>query len=228
MRRWGMAWIMAILFLFLAGCQEKLPEQEADLEQIKEAELLFPMEYAENGDVILFADLDQDGKKECIETGLTEYRKDERGIVEVHDGEQKDSPVIWDCEYSRVHAGNLILALYREDEKDYLVKYTPYIGQGHGEYRLEIFSLNSQGEENIFRSYEMDFQLYQNQEDGIESGFFGDRDQIRRFLEKADDYMENSLLIVSTDNGKLSYSTPEKPITYIHDFESSFGVLQKH
>ncbi|WP_390569887.1 hypothetical protein [Enterocloster clostridioformis] len=49
-------------------------------------------------------------------------------------------------------------------------------------------------------------------------------------MDTAENYIKNSLLLVSTDQGELAYSTPERPVTLDHDnscFTDSWNATGK-
>ena len=179
----------------------------------------FPMEYDEKGDIIFFADVDHDGEGERIELNMNEY-KDRGGagsVLKVRLDNGADSPVIWEREYAAPHAGQTMLYLYREAGQDYLMEYYPGMYQGYASYFLHLFSLDSDGNPLYLHEYEAGFALHENREDGFYTGFYGDAEAFVSFLEQVQHYIEGALLLVSTDNGNLSYSTPENPITIFHD-----------
>lgn len=75
-------------------------------------------------------------------------------------------------------------------------------------------------------SHTADFALQQEDR----TGFFGDPDALAAFMDTAEGYIKSSLLLVSTDQGRLAYSTPERPVTLDHDdsfFTDSWNVTGK-
>ena len=196
-----------------------LPKITAPDELISPAGADFPMEYAETGDVFFLEDVDHDGEAERIELNLQEYEGQGGGgsFVEVRSDSSAESPVIWKRDYGTPHAGWAMVYLYRENGLDYLMEYAPAMYQGYGTYVLRLFSLDSQGTPQILREYGADFVLSMEKEDGYHSGFFGDEKAFLSFMKTAETYLNESLLLVSTDSGELAYSTPEYPITIRHD-----------
>lgn len=195
---------------------KSLPPITADAHLINPASASFSMERTEC-DIVAFADLNHDGKPERVVFGLEEYAESggmECGALKVLNGMDENAPVLWSEDYGTVHSGWNMLYLYREDGRDYLVRYSPYMNTGLGEFQLHIFSLDERGEPVTFKNCETGFSIT-IPDTGIE-GFYGDTEEMVNFLEQAEYYLYHSLLLVSTDEGELAYSTPETPITLQH------------
>ena len=129
-------------------------------------------------------------------------------------------------DYSVVHAGWTMLYLYRENGADYLMEYSPYMNQGYGAYSIRVFYIGPDKMTVEAHSHTADFAL---QQEG-RTGFFGDPDALAAFMDTAEGYIKSSLLLVSTDQGRLAYSTPERPVTLNHDdsfFTDSWNVTGK-
>ena len=207
---------------------ESLPEITAKPELLTDAKTLFPMEYGTDADVIFFADLDHDGEPERITAGLDDFQASggQYASLKVLAGESADSPVIWEHDYSVAHAGWTMLYLYRENGADYLMEYSPYMNQGYGAYSIRVFYIGPDKKTVEAHSHTADFAL---QQEG-RTGFFGDPDALAAFMDTAEGYIKSSLLLVSTDQGRLAYSTPERPVTLNHDdsfFTDSWNVTEK-
>lgn len=204
------------------AAEESLPPITADTDLISPAAVSFPMEQTE-GDVAAFADVNHDGKEERIVFGLKEYADSgiEAGFVKVLDGTDENAPVLWEEDYGTAHVGWKNFYLYREDGRDYLVRYIPYMNTGLGEFQLHIFSLDEHGAPVMLRTYETNFSV--SKPDSSKLGFYGDTDKMTEFLEQTDACLSESLLLVSTDEGNLAYSTPEAPITFQNPLMSLFG-----
>ncbi len=174
----------------ISALSHKLPEITVKPEQLMDAGALYPMEYGTDTDVIFF-----------------------NSSLKVLAGESADSPVIWKHDYSLAHAGWSMLYLYREYGADYLLEYSPYMNQGYGAYSLRVFYIGPDNKTVEVHSHTADFALQQEDR----TGFFGDADALAAFMDTAENYIKNSLLLVSTDQGELAYSTPERPVTLDHD-----------
>lgn len=198
-----------------SALSHKLPEITVKPELLTDPGTLCPMEYGTDADVIFFADLDHDGEPERITAGLADFQASggQDASLKVLEGESADSPVIWEHDYSVAHAGWSMLYLYRENGADYLMEYSPYMNQGYGAYSIRVFFIGPDKKTVETHSYTADFAL---QQEG-RTGFFGDPDALAAFMDTAEGYIKSSLLLVSTDQGRLAYSTPEHPVTLDHD-----------
>lgn len=210
----------------ISALSHKLPEITVKPEQLMDAGALYPMEYGTDTDVIFFADINHDGEPERITAGLLDLQASggQDSSLKVLAGESADSPVIWKHDYSLAHAGWSMLYLYREYGADYLLEYSPYMNQGYGAYSLRVFYIGPDNKTVEVHSHTADFA----QED--RTGFFGDADALAAFMDTAENYIKNSLLLVSTDQGELAYSTPERPVTLDHDnsfFTDSWNATGK-
>ena len=95
---------------------------------------------------------------------------------------------LWYDTFGIPYAGNISYYLAKKDDVLYLVKYfPPSPRQGAWDYMLEIYAFDSDN----------DFVLVDKvASDGSEEG-------ADECLEKAESYLENSILLVSTINGEL-------------------------
>lgn len=175
----------------------------------------FPIEYEENGEVVFLADVNHDGREDRIYLGLSGFNERGSGTVQVLDG--MSETVLWERSYAKAHAGWTMLYLYRENGQDYILEYNPAMYQGRGDYRYEIFHLDEQGNPVILKEEETSFQLYENNNGVYKNGFFGDAEEYHLFLEHVNSCIDQSLLLISSDNGDIVYSTPEQPIIVYHE-----------
>ena len=93
-------------------------------------------------------------------------------------------------------------------------------------YSIRVFYIGPDKKTVEAHSHTADFAL---QQEG-RTGFFGDPDALAAFMDTAEGYIKSSLLLVSTDQGRLAYSTPERPVTLNHDdsfFTDSWNVTEK-
>ena len=58
---------------------------------------------------------------------ISRHQEDNMPPLRYWQDESADSPVIWEHDYSVVHAGWTMLYLYRENGADYLMEYSPYM-----------------------------------------------------------------------------------------------------
>lgn len=205
-----------------AAIPASLPPVTAPASLLSPSKAHFTTEYTPDGDIAFFADLTHDGKKERITAGLAQFvPQGEASNLTVHASEQAGSPVLWQRDYGTSHVGWVMLYLYEEDGKDYLMQYTPAMYQGAATYALDIFSLDADGNVIPLRRLETSFQLHDVSTG--RNGFFGDPKQAADFLDEVRTYQDRALLLVSTDEGTLAYSTPEHPVTAYHDDSAVTG-----
>ena len=107
------------------------------------------------------------------------------GTIEMQD---RNAIQLWYDTFGIPYAGNISYYLAKKDDVLYLVKYfPPSPRQGAWDYMLEIYAFDSDN----------DFVLVDKvKSDGSEEG-------ADECLEKAESYLENSILLVSTINGEL-------------------------
>lgn len=192
-----------------------LPELTVSDKDLYPSNAGFPIEYGENGDVVFYADVDHDGKAERITAGLADYEANsEIGKVQVWD--QSTGELVWEREYAGVHPGYTLLYLYKEDGMDYLMEYDPVMYTGTADYSYRIFSLDKAGNPVVLSEGQMEFKLKDTGIGVDDYGFAGNRDDYISFMESVDSYISKSLLIVSTDEGRLAYSTPRRPVIVYH------------
>ena len=205
-----------------AAIPASLPPITAPAALLSPSKAHFTAEYTPDGDISFLADLTHDGKKERITAGLTQFEaQGGTSYLTVHATEAADSPVLWQRDYGTAHVGWVMLYLYEEDGKDYLMQYTPAMYQGAATYALDIFSLDASGNVVPLRRLETSFQLHDVSTG--QNGFFGDPKQVADFLDEVRSYQDRGLLLVSTDEGTLAYSTPENPVTAYHDDSAVTG-----
>lgn len=197
------------------GVQAALPKLAVSDKDLYPSTAGFPIEYGENGDVVFYADVNHDGKNERITAGLADYEANsEIGKVQVWDAASGQS--VWEHEYAGVHPGYTMLYLYKEDGLDYLLEYDPVMYTGMADYSYRIFSLDKAGNPVTLRERQVEFRVKDNGIDTGGNGFAGNREDYVSFMESVDSYISKSLLIVSTDEGRLAYSTPRRPVVVYH------------
>ncbi|MGB4660538.1 MAG: hypothetical protein WBI07_15285, partial [Mobilitalea sp.] len=155
-------------------------------------------------EITLLADLNHDGEKEQlrIDTGTAET--EQKVTLSVID--QKDK-ILWSEETFLAHTGWNSLYLCTWKEEEYLLRYLPTMYQGMCSYSYELFYLDESGKAESVSSDAIDFSI----NPGDEVNY--DAEELAAFAEKVNAFLENSILIVSTEEGVLEYSTEEKKIT---------------
>lgn len=105
---------------------------------------------------------------------------------------------IW-CDYAGLdHAGANTVFAIKIDGEDYLLRYSPDMGQGIADYWYEIFSLDENGTETLWRRNEIEFDV--NFGSGTHRPF--NSEEIARFLQEVHSWLNNdSKLLFSTEDG---------------------------
>lgn len=145
-------------------------------------------------------DFDHDGQPENGEV-LTfwsrEGGKERRG--ECHELLIPTAGGLWSCEAAEAHAGWISVFACRLDGQDYLLRYNPAAGQGSYAYIYEIFSLAADGTEIPYRenSVEFDMMFGSTAHDSFEP------EKIAAFLTEVHGYLDESTLLMTTNNGEF-------------------------
>lgn len=149
-------------------------------------------------------DFNHDGEPEIVE------------LAAVYDGEQNrtgwcalqvrtaDSRSYWSRSLHTVHPGWGSYFACRVDGEDCLLRYTPTMYQGFATYSYELFSLDRTGEEQLIREGSVDFDV--NFGSPMHEGF--DSKAIAAFLEEVHRLLEDSELLVTTENGEFRSGGP--------------------
>lgn len=95
------------------------------------------------------------------------------------------------------HASWNSLFFCRIGGEDYLLRYTPYMSIGIATLSYQIFSLNSDGNEVLFQSNDVQF------DNNFSSPFHDSFDaaEIANFLEEVHGYLRDSMVLLSTEGG---------------------------
>lgn len=105
---------------------------------------------------------------------------------------------IW-CDYAGLdHAGANTVFAVKIDGEDYLLRYSPDMGQGIADYWYEIFSLDENGVETLWKRNELEFDL----NFGSVNHRRFDPEEIARFLQEVHSWLnDDSELLFSTEDG---------------------------
>lgn len=144
-------------------------------------------------------DLDHDGVPEEIELvtladplgGADSYELQVRS---------RSGTRLWTASAALAHAGWTSIFTCEIDGKDYLLRYEPQMQQGWGEYRYQLFSLDSAnpGEERLLRESTVVWDRKFNQ-----AGHQLNIAALADFLREVHGYLDGSTLLMSTENGTL-------------------------
>ena len=130
------------------------------------------------------ADLDHDGRNETIH------------VREMYDGTvyelsvvKQDGTILWSTEAAQAHAGWNSILLYEEGGKDYLLRYTPVMYQGVGNYTWTQFFFEG-GYPKEAASMNVDFELPTEI-----------NNEMRAFAEKTNSMLKDSTVLLTTEQG---------------------------
>lgn len=107
---------------------------------------------------------------------------------------------------------------------DYIIEYIPKMHQGDVFCSFKVFDIDHLGNENIKYYFEIEFSIFKVKNGVYYEELNCDIDELGTFIETVNSYIDNSLLIVSTDNGTLLYSKPDELITAYHDFSDIINI----
>jgi len=147
-------------------------------------------------------DFDHDGISETIElvTIFDSTGTGQIGWLELCVRNQ-DNDLLWKTEAGTAHVGwNSIFAL-TIDNQDYLLQYSPYIGNGFGDYIYGVFYLGEEAGgiyEVVYDEQGIEFDLYFHND---YQDF--DPERIAAFLTDVHTYLDDSTLLLSTEKGEL-------------------------
>lgn len=116
--------------------------------------------------------------------------------VELWDNET----LLWSDEGYFAHAGYNALFLCTLDDKDYLLRYHPYMGQGWCTYSYELFTLTRNGQEQVVRANSVEFDI--NFDNPVHESF--DPEAIAAFMDEINGLLANSVQLINTDEDLLS------------------------
>ena len=190
-----------------------LPEKLVDT-----AKISYPIECTSDSDIMLSADLNHDGALEQIVVGVNDFSQYSELSI------RNENKVVWKHEYSLAYESICMLYLYRENNMDYMIEYIPKMHQGDVFCSFKIFDIDHLGNENIKYYFEIKFSIFKVKNGVYYEELDCDIDELGTFIETVNSYIDNSLLIVSTDNGNLLYSKPDELITAYHDFSDIINI----
>ena len=160
------------------------------------------------------ADLTQDGKAERIEVDVTDILADDQqpAYIRVFD---PDGQIIWQTEISLSQDGRASYYLIEKNGQRYLLYYLPEVTEGEGIYAYRLFNLDQQGREQEMGSNRITFST----EPGTAGGKFS-RETLEAFADIVNQYLQDGILLVSTVNGNLRYSTTEEQLVDTERYQS--------
>lgn len=108
-----------------------------------------------------------------------------------------DRTLLWEQDAAESHAGWTSIFALELNGKEYLLRYSPWMGQGNTYYNYQIFFLDENGEEVLYQENGVEFDI--NFGSPIHQSF--DAADIAAFLEEVHGYLDESTLLISTEGG---------------------------
>ena len=154
-------------------------------------------------------DFDRDGTEETVylqtlegsdgflcyqETGSQTIENGIEWTVALREGDE----TLWQREgFSTAHVGWGSLFACQVDGQDYLLSYTPYMGQGWLFFQYQLFSLTEDGQPVILAEESLSYDCNDNAEPKDRM----DPAAMATFLQRVHGYLENATLLLSTEGG---------------------------
>ena len=132
--------------------------------------------------------------------------------VRIYSG--KTGEKIWSGHADTIHAGWNGFYLYRnpENNKAYILNWRPLLYQGNGNFFCQIFSLTDQGKMQVFMEEVFNFDVDAMSQEK--------KEQLDAYLARLNSYLENSYLLLNTDEGNVRYSPQGRPMTKLYHLVS--------
>ena len=128
------------------------------------------------------------------ETGSQTIENGIEWTVALREGDE----TLWQREgFSTAHVGWGSLFACQVDGQDYLLSYTPYMGQGWLFFQYQLFSLTEDGEPVMLAEESLSYDC----NDNAESKDRMDPAAMAAFLQRVHGYLENATLLLSTEGG---------------------------
>lgn len=147
------------------------------------------------------ADLTHDGKTETL--SVLKYEDgDELALLTISD---ISKTILWTEEAHTSHAGWNSIYLCHLDGEDYLLAFNPYQSTGIADFTYVLFHITGQKMIEVSDSGYYSFSY--SAQKGDKNAF--NEETFRTFADKVNSYLQNSYLLLSTENGDLRYSTKD-------------------
>ena len=146
-------------------------------------------------------DFDHDGEPEAVElvTVLTPENAPAFPAWYELRVKRPDGSLLWHQEAGLYHAGWVSVFSLKLDGQDYLLRYTPAVGQSYYAYVYQLFSLDSTGKEVMQEANGVEFDMMFGSE--MHQSF--DSAAIAAFLEEVHGYLDDSTLLLTTEGGQF-------------------------
>lgn len=160
------------------------------------------------------ADLTNDGINEKIVVDLSAAGETQEIILKIMNA---DGKTIWKESAGIPHAGWNSVYLCTVDGRNFLLRYNPYMNQGWGSYSYELFSIDDEGTENTVDEGEVSFDITGR------TGEF-DIEKMVSFYNKINEYLDKSILLLSTEQGEPEFSTESRIVTRREEYSWLYGA----
>ena len=146
-------------------------------------------------------DFDHDGEQETVELATVLTPEDAPAFPAWYELRIKhpDGSLLWHQEAGLYHAGWVSVFSLELDGQDYLLRYTPSVGQSYYAYAYQLFSLDSTGKEVMLQTNVVEFDMMF----GSEMHHSFDPVAIADFLEEVHGYLDNSTLLLTTEGSQF-------------------------
>ena len=146
-------------------------------------------------------DFDHDGEPETVElvTVLTPENAPAFPARYELRVKKQDGTAMWHQEAGLYHAGWVSVFSLKLDGQDYLLRYTPAVGQSCYAYVYQLFSLDSTGKEAMQKANGVEFDMMFDSD--MHQSF--DPAAIAAFLEEIHGYLDESTLLLTTEGGQF-------------------------
>lgn len=146
-------------------------------------------------------DFDHDGELETLELVTVLTPEDAPAFPAWYELRLKrpDGSLLWSQEAGLYHAGWTSVFSLKLDGQDYLLRYTPAVGQSYYAYAYQLFSLDSTGKKMMLQENSVEFDMMFDSE--MHHSF--DPAAIAAFLEEVHGYLDNSTLLLTTEGSQF-------------------------
>lgn len=176
----------------------------------------------------LTADLTHDGTAEVI--WIDASNLSEEGEISLYVEDENDS-ILYQMTAGVAHVSWNSIYLCTDSENAYLLQYHPYMSNGIAAYSYDLFYLGENGEPISVSSDSVEF----NMNFSDDSSFQPQR--IADFVNGVNAYLNQSVVLLSTQDGSVVYSTESSPIRRVEElswlnnslapFEEGDALIQK-
>lgn len=161
------------------------------------------------GDIVItYADITHNGMQEKITVDISNVIEKQEAILKIIDAENN---IIWEERAGIPHVGWNSLFLYIKDGTVYLLRYNPYMNQGYGSYTYELFWIDEFWSVQTICSNTLDFSIKSR-----EPSF--NINMMISFVDEINGFLNQSILLFSTEGGELRYSTESSQIHRVEEF----------